>query len=480
MNKDYFKILDPLNKLNNKEIYDISSLLNVLYNEDSRNNDINNLQNFILFSYLNDEHNLSLKENWKLFKILLMRYLFEKDNKLCPYILNRCIKKLNKNLDEIDFSNFNKKNIFLFYEIISITYFFYLEILKNEILSHSIINLIEIFSTKIIGNNRILDNIIREFDFKFCLNNHISKDLLNYFSKKNFEINFSKLCTIKKLIQKKYPDNNFLYPNPLFSKEIYDNNKSHENINILLEEDNKDKKISNLNQLEEILLDIKKKYGIIDDSTFKVLDSKNNLEYVQSGFYVEGKKYISLKFFLPNQITSYQSHIFNKINLNGKLTRLFFYFENFLIRKIKLLNSNYELTFLIINYIISKYNKLVESIRDASFKKYKYDKINLIFSYEKEKKEYPKFNEEKLNQFYQTDFNKLINGFKTFLLEYLNYILKSIKNKEAKPETLVDEKFSKKTFIYSITEIDNKFLSLKKIDDLIEKKNKINLFNLNI
>ena len=97
MNKDYFKILDPLNKLNNKEIYDITSLLNILYNEDSRNNDINNLQNFILFSYLNDEHNLSLKENWKLFKILLMRYLFEKDNKLCSYILNRCIKKLNKN-----------------------------------------------------------------------------------------------------------------------------------------------------------------------------------------------------------------------------------------------------------------------------------------------------------------------------------------------------------------------------------------------
>ena len=88
--KEYNKILEPLNKFNNKEIIDISSLLNILYKEDSRNNEMNNLQNFLLFSFLNENKNINLENNWIVFKILLMRYLFDKENKLSPLILNQC------------------------------------------------------------------------------------------------------------------------------------------------------------------------------------------------------------------------------------------------------------------------------------------------------------------------------------------------------------------------------------------------------
>ena len=474
--KEYKKILDPLNKFNKNEINDISSLLNILYKEDSRNNEINNLQNFLLFSFLNENVNINLENNWTLFKILLMRYLFDKENKLSPFILNQCIQKLNENLKEIDCSKI-EINIFLFYEIISLTYYFYSVLINNIRISNSIITLLELFSKKIYGHNNIIDNIIKEFEYKFCLNNHISKEILNYYKKKNFEVNFSKILTIKKLIQKKYPSNTFSYPNPFLSKETnkYDY-KTHENINIILTEENQQNIITNFNQIEKILLKAKDLNLIENNSIQKFFDYNNNGSFIQCGFYIHNKKYITLKFFLDDQMIMYQSHILDKININNKISELFFCFDEFLIQKITFLNSNYELTFLILNYLFSKYNKLVQSIETANFKKYCYIKSN--FEKEKEKKDYPKFNEEKIIQLIKTESQKLINGFKNYLLEYINYIIKSIKIKKLIPE-INDEKYIKNSFLYSRIELDNKLFS-KKIDDLIEKKNNIISFNLNI
>ncbi len=478
--KEYNKILEPLNKFNNKEIIDISSLLNILYKEDSRNNEMNNLQNFLLFSFLNENKNINLENNWIVFKILLMRYLFDKENKLSPLILNQCIQKLSENLNEFDYSKI-EVNIFLFFEIISLTYYFYSVLINNIEISNSIINLLELFSKKIYGHNNIIDNIIKEFEYKFCLNNHISKEILNYYQKKNFQVNFSKILTIKKLIQKKYPNNTFSYPNPLFSKEInkYDS-KTHENINIILTEENKPNVITNFNQIEKILLKAKNLNLIENNSIKKYFDYNNNGSYIQCGFYIHNKKYITLKIFLDNQMIMYQSHILDKLNVNNRISELFFCFDEFLIHKINFLNSNYELTFLILNYLFSKYNKIVQSIETANFKLYNYIQVksNFEFGKEKEKKDYPKLNEEKIIQFTKTEPQKLINGFKNYLLEYINYIIKSIKIKKLIPE-INDEKYIKKSFLYSRIELDNKFFS-QKIDDLIEKKNNIISFNLNI
>ena len=462
--KEYNKILEPLNKFNNKEINDTSALLNILYKEDSRNNGINNLQNFLLFTFLNENKNLNLENNWIVFKILLMRYLFDKENKLSSLILNQCIQKLSEKINELDFSKI-EVNIFLFYEIISFTYYFYSVLINNIGISNSVISLLELFSKKIYGHNIIIDNIIKEFEYKFCLNNHISKEILNYYQKKNFEVNFSKILTIKKLIQKKY------------AKEInkYDY-KTHENINIILTEENQQNIITNFNQIEKILLKAKDLNLIENNSIQKFFDYNNNGSFIQCGFYIHNKKYITLKFFLDDQMIMYQSHILDKININNKISELFFCFDEFLIQKITFLNSNYELTFLILNYLFSKYNKLVQSIETANFKKYCYIKSN--FEKEKEKKDYPKFNEEKIIQLIKTESQKLINGFKNYLLEYINYIIKSIKIKKLIPE-INDEKYIKNSFLYSRIELDNKLFS-KKIDDLIEKKNNIISFNLNI
>ena len=474
--KEYNKILEPLNKFNNKEINDTSALLNILYKEDSRNNGINNLQNFLLFTFLNENKNLNLENNWIVFKILLMRYLFDKENKLSSLILNQCIQKLSEKINELDFSKI-EVNIFLFYEIISFTYYFYSVLINNIGISNSVISLLELFSKKMYGHNIIIDNIIKEFEYKFCLNNHISKEILNYYKKKNFEVNFSKILTIKKLIQKKYPSNTFSYPNPFLSKETnkYDY-KTHENINIILTEENQQNIITNFNQIEKILLKAKDLNLIENNSIQKFFDYNNNGSFIQCGFYIHNKKYITLKFFLDDQMIMYQSHILDKININNKISELFFCFDEFLIQKITFLNSNYELTFLILNYLFSKYNKLVQSIETANFKKYCYIKSN--FEKEKEKKDYPKFNEEKIIQLIKTESQKLINGFKNYLLEYINYIIKSIKIKKLIPE-INDEKYIKNSFLYSRIELDNKLFS-KKIDDLIEKKNNIISFNLNI
>ena len=206
---------------------------------------------------------------------------------------------------------------------------------------------------------------------------------------------------------------------------------------------------------------------IENNSIKKYFDYNNNGSYIQCGFYIHNKKYITLKFFLDNQMIMYQSHILDKLNVNNRISELFFCFDEFLIHKINFLNSNYELTFLILNYLFSKYNKIVQSIETANFKLYNYIQVksNFEFGKEKEKKDYPKLNEEKIIQFTKTEPQKLINGFKNYLLEYINYIIKSIKIKKLILE-INDKKYIKKSFLYSRIELDNKFF-YQKIYDLI-------------
>lgn len=212
---------------------------------------------------------------------------------------------------------------------------------------------------------------------------------------------------------------------------------------------------------------------------------------------LNNNKIVQINLFLNNQIYYHSSFIIGKLynylnNKNNKIILIHFYCEDYLLNKLKILDNNYEISILILNFLQYKF-KIFNPKTIKNKEKFVYFKcsneLDYNYSY-KNKIEYDKefcfyfdYNYENLNKINENfSIYKLIIKFYEFIYEYFKWNILIYENKEYNiikmdeelnflNKIFVDNNFAQDDFLFTRKFIDNKISNLN-LNDIKKLKSK--------